>query len=124
MIDVLIQWAALSATLMGAAVIMQGVTIRSWRAAVAAAATLRLANVLLGWLLTFLVKVIVFLPNIVTFGLLSLFVPVAVNMVLLKLADDVTGDGLEVDGVSTLFGLSAAVTATSAITGWMLTGSL
>ena len=101
-----------------------GVTIRSWRAAVAAAAVLGLANVLLGWLLTFLVKVIVFLPNIFTFGLLSLFVPVAVNMVLLKIADDATGDGLEVDGVSTLFSLSAAVTASSAITGWMLTGSL
>ena len=73
MIDVLIQWAALSMTLMGAAVIMQGVTIRSWRAAVAAAATFGLANVLLGWLLTFLVKVIVFLPNIfMTWSLESL----------------------------------------------------
>ncbi len=121
-IDTLIKWAALSGTLMAAAVIMQGVTIRSWRAAVAAAATFGLANILLGWLLTFLVKVIAFLPSLLTFGLVGLFVPVVVNMFLLKIADDATGDGLEVKGLSTLFGLSAAVTASSAVTGWMLTG--
>lgn len=87
-----------------------------------AAATFGFANVILGWLLTFMLKVVVFLPSLLTFGLLGLCVPVVVNMVLLKIADNLTGDGLEVDGLSTLFGLSAAVTASSAVTSWMLVG--
>jgi len=122
MIDIFIKWGVLSATLMASAMLMKGVTIRSWRAAIMAAATFGFANVILGWLLTFMLKVVVFLPSLLTFGLLGLCVPVVVNMVLLKIADNLTGDGLEVDGLSTLFGLSAAVTASSAVTSWMLVG--
>ena len=102
----LIKWAVLSGVLMGAAALMPTVKVRSWPAAIAGAAVFGIANVLLGWLLTFV-------ATILTLGLFGLLVPIVVNMVLLKIADQYTGEGLNLGDLPSLFGLSAVVSLTS-----------
>ena len=68
------------------------------------------------WLaLTFVAKVITFPFALLTFGLVWLAIPIAVNMVMLKIADNATGDDMTIKGLLTLLGLSTTVTATSAI---------
>ena len=69
-----------------------------------------LANVALGWLLELLAGIILFLPGLLTLGLLWLLIPVIVNMVLLKIADGVTGDDLKIDSFTGLIGLSLSIT--------------
>ena len=115
MIDLAIKWGVLSAVLMAAASGLPSVHIKNWGAAMGGAAVFGVANVVLGWILTFVAKVITFPIAILTFGLVWVVIPIGVNMVMLKIADNATGDDMTIKGLPALLGLSTAVTATSAI---------
>jgi uncharacterized membrane protein YvlD (DUF360 family) len=115
MLGLLVKWAVVSAVFMVAAAATPSIRVRNWGAAFGAAAVFGVTNVLLGWLARFLLKVILFLPAVLTLGLAYLIVPVLVNMLLLKIADSALGDGLEIRGAAPLFALAAALSVTSAL---------
>ena len=115
MIDLAVKWGVLSAVLMAAASGFPNVRIKNWSAAFGGAAVFGIANVALGWLLTFVAKVITFPFALLTFGLVWVAIPIAVNMVMLKIADNATGDDMTIKGLPALLGLSTTVTVTSAI---------
>lgn len=87
MTEILAHWGVTAAVFMACAGVARSVTVRSWGAAFGAAAVFGVANVLLSWLLGFLLKALLFLPAILTLGLAWLVVPLLVNMALLKLTD-------------------------------------
>ena len=111
----LYKWAVLSAVLLLAAAAMPRVTIKSPFAAVFGAAIFGVANVAFGWLFELIMNVILFLPRILTFGLLGVLVPIIVNMVLLKIAASSTDGDIEIEGAGSLLALSTIVSATAAI---------
>ena len=115
MTAILVKWAVLSGVLVAAAAVMPGVKLRSPVAAIGGAAIFGVANVLLGWLLKLIAGFFLFLPSVLTFGLLGLLVPIIANMVLLKIADQATGEELKIEGITTLFALSTAVSVTAAV---------
>ena len=78
------------------------------------------ANVLLGFLLKIIFGILLFLPAILSLGLAYVFIPIVVNMILLKIADAATGDALDIKGVPTLAGLAGALTATGYVLGQVL----
>ena len=112
MLDLAIKWVGFSAVLMAAAAMMPKVRIQSWGAAFAGVAVFGIANILLGWLLTTIAKVLLFLPGILSLGLVWLLIPVLVNMVLLKVAIGATEKGIEVDGLGALATLALSLTVT------------
>ena len=112
MFDMMIKWVGFSTVLMAAAVVMPSVRIRSWGAAFLGAAVFGVANVLLGTMLTFLAKVLLALPNLLTLGLTWLLIPVAVNMLMLRIAIGATDEGIKVDGLGALAGLALTLTIT------------
>lgn len=112
MFDLLIKWVAYAGVLMAAASMMKSVHVRSWGAAFGGAAVFGVANVLLGWLLGFLIKVFALPITIITLGLFLLVVPVLVNMVLLKIADNASGDDVQIESTGGLFGLATVVSVT------------
>ena len=120
MIHLLIKWAAISGALMVAGSMMPSVQIRSWGAAFGGAAMFGIANVLLGWLLTLIAKIVLFLPALVTLGLVYLIVPVGVNMILLKMADRATGEDMVIHGLPALLTLSLTVTITAGLVNKLL----
>ena len=120
MIDLAIKWAAYSAVLMGAAQMLPTVQVRSWGSAFGVVAVFGVANVLLGFLLKIILGILLFLPAILSLGLVYGLIPIIVNMVLLKVADGATGDDLEIKGVPTLAGLAGALTATGYVLGQVL----
>jgi uncharacterized membrane protein YvlD (DUF360 family) len=111
----LIHWAVLSAVFMVGAAITPSIRVRNWGAAFGAAAVFGVANVLLGWLIRFLLRVVTFLPAVLTLGLVWALVPIVANMVLLKIADAALEESLEIRGLLPLFSLALALTATNAI---------
>ncbi len=118
MIALLIKWFVIAGVFMGAAKLLPEVKLKSLQGALTAAAVLGLANLLLGWLLSFGFKLLFFLPAILSFGLAYLLVPLLVNMSLLKLTDEIVEDDLEIEGPVALFKLSLAVSLSTAILGW------
>ena len=114
MISILWKWGVLSGAFVIAAALLPMIRVRSWGVAVGAAAVFGVANFILGFPLRFIAKVLLFLPGILTFGLLFLVVPLLVNMVLLKLTDNIVGDDLEIRGTSALLGMAVIVTLASA----------
>ena len=120
MIDLVLKWAAISGILMVAASGLPTVRIKSWAAAFGGAAIFGVANLLLGSVLAIVAKLVTFPIAILSFGLVWLVIPIGVNMVMLKIADQATGDDMVIDGIPALFGLSTAVTITSALMNWVL----
>ena len=120
MMDLLIKWAAYSAVLVGAAQMLPTVRVRSWGSAFGVVAVFGVANVLLGIVLSLILGILLFLPAILSLGLVYGVIPIVVNMVLLKIADGVTGDGLDITGLPTLAGLAGALTATGYVLGKVL----
>lgn len=100
--------------------VMPRVTARSLKAAAIAAPTVGLANVTLGWLLTFAAKALLFLPNLLTLGLLGLAIPVLVNAVIIKGIDLKFGDALTVKGIDTLFIAAAMVSVSGFVVGLVM----
>ena len=99
----LLHLAVLTLTVLGLARFLPGVHIRGAGSALAVAIVFSLLNFFLGWL----VKVALFVPAILTLGLLFLIFPFLVNTVLLWLTDKVMS-AFKIDGFGTLL-ISAAV---------------
>lgn len=106
MIALLIKWAVYAAALMLGARVIDTVKIRDWGSAFGGAAAFGVANVLLGWLLTFLITLFGLPVTILTLGLFLFLIPLIVNMALLKIADAMTGDAFVVESMGGLFGLA------------------
>ncbi|MEE2757057.1 MAG: phage holin family protein [Myxococcota bacterium] len=113
--ELLYKWAVLSAVLLVAAAALPNVKIKSPFAAVFGAAVFGVMNVICGWFLETIMGMILFLPRILTFGLLGVLVPIGVNMILLKMATGATDGDIEIDGLAGLAALSAIVSATAAV---------
>ncbi len=81
----------------------------TWPQFALAAVCFGAANVLLGWILGFALKILIFLPNLLTLGLLGLLVPVVVNAFLLKVIDEKFGEAVEIEGIKPLLTAAAIV---------------
>ena len=79
----LLHLAALTATVLGLARFMPDVQVRSTGAAIIVAVVFSVLNFFLGWL----IHVLLFVPALLTLGLLFFFVPFIVNTVMLWLTD-------------------------------------
>lgn len=79
----LLHLAALTATVLGLARFLPGVQVRSTGAALIVAVVFSVLNFFLGWL----IHVLLFVPALLTLGLLFFFVPFIVNTVMLWLTD-------------------------------------
>ncbi|HZU83551.1 MAG TPA: phage holin family protein [Polyangiaceae bacterium] len=83
----LVHLAVLALTILALSRLHPGVHIRSAGTAVVVAVVFSVLNLLIGWLVGGLVKGLLFVPAVLSFGLLFLFVPFIVNGVLLWLTD-------------------------------------
>ena len=110
MIDIAVQWVAMSALLAIAASVLKSVEVRSWPWAFAGAAVFGALNVALGWIMVPLAKLIGLPVAIMTLGISNLLVPIAINMLFLYLADRVTKDHVKIKGLLPLAILSVVVT--------------
>jgi putative membrane protein len=107
---ILLHLAALTLTVLALSRIFSHVKIKSAGAAVIVAIVFSLLNVFLGWLL----RVALFLPAILTLGVLFLFVPFIVNTVLLWLTDKLLGS-FEIETPGALFGSAAIITVVNGL---------
>ena len=82
-----------------------------------AAVSFGAANVLLGWVLGFALKILIFLPNLLTLGLLGLLVPVVVNAFLLKVIDTKFGEAVEIEGVKPLLTAATVISVAAFVAG-------
>lgn len=101
----LIHLAVLTATVLGIARLFRGVVVKDWRTAALVAVVFSVLNFLLGWLM----RVLLFLPAVLTLGLLFLFVPFIVNAVMLWLTDKLIRD-FEIRSGRTLLASAAVIT--------------
>jgi uncharacterized membrane protein YvlD (DUF360 family) len=100
---ILLHLAVLTLTVLALARFLPNVRIRSVASAVAVAVVFSLLNFFLSWL----IKVALFVPALLTLGILFLFIPFIVNTVMLWLTDKLLR-AFEISTVSSLL-LSAAV---------------
>jgi uncharacterized membrane protein YvlD (DUF360 family) len=120
MMEIAVEWGAMSALLLVAAGALKSVEVRSWPWAVMGAGVFGALNIALGWLLTLVTSFLLFLPSLLTLGLLGLLVPIVVNMVLLHLADRVTKDHVKIKGVMALVTLAVVVSLGGAVIHYIL----
>jgi putative membrane protein len=78
----------LTAAVLGIARVLPGVVVKDWRTAALVAVVFSVLNFLLGWLL----HALLFVPALLTLGLLFFFVPFIVNTAMLWLTDKLIGD--------------------------------
>jgi len=102
----LLHMAVLTLTVLALSRIFSSVKIKSVASAVVVAIVFSVLNVLLGWL----IRVALFVPAILTLGILFLFVPFIVNAVLLWLTDKLLGS-FEIETTGALFAASFALAA-------------
>ena len=95
--------------------ILPGVRIRKTQTALLVAAVFTVLNLLLGWLVKFLVAVALLPAAILTLGLAYLFFGLVVNSVLLYVTDKLIDD-FEIRGLGPLFGTAALIS----FAGWLL----
>jgi putative membrane protein len=81
----LLHLAALAATVLGLARFLPDVQVKGAGTAIIVAVVFSVLNFLLGWL----IHVVLFVPALLTLGLLFLFIPFIVNTVMLWLTDKV-----------------------------------
>lgn len=108
---VLVHLAVLTLTVLVAARYIQGVRINSSPAAVGVAVVFSLAN----WLLGGLIKLLLFLPAVLTLGLLFLIMPLIVNVILLWLTDKLL-HVFEIEDAKGLWLMALLITAANAVT--------
>jgi putative membrane protein len=101
--------AAIAGTVLLLARFLPSVKIKSIGAAIVVAIVFSLLNFFLGWL----IKAVLFVPALFTFGLLFLFVPFIVNTVVLWLTDKLIGS-FRIDTMGGLLASSAVITLVSA----------
>lgn len=114
-VDLLVTWVVYAAALMVGAKALTSVRVNDWGAAFGAAAAFGVINALLGWLIVWVVTVLSLPAIILTLGLFALLIHLIVNMILLKLADAVTGKAFDVDDLGGLFGLALIMS----LAGWV-----
>jgi uncharacterized membrane protein YvlD (DUF360 family) len=83
--SIILHLAVLTAVVLASARFIQGVRVKSIPAAIGVAAVFGLLN----WLLAGIIKMLLFLPAILTLGLGFLIMPLVVNVILLWLTDKV-----------------------------------
>ena len=101
----LLHLAALTVTVLALARIFPSVRVKSVGSALVVAIVFSLLNFFLGWV----IKVALFVPAILTLGVLFLFLPFIVNTVLLWLTDKLIGS-FEIQTTGALFGSAAVIT--------------
>jgi putative membrane protein len=107
---ILLHLATLTVTVLALSRIFSSVKIKSVASAVVVAIVFSVLNVFLGWL----IRVALFVPAILTLGVLFLFVPFIVNTVLLWLTDKLLGS-FEIETAGALFGSAAIITIVNGI---------
>ena len=106
----LIHLAVMTIAVLVSARFIQGVRIKSTPAAVGVAVVFSLLNWGLGWL----IKALLFVPAILTLGLLFLIMPLLVNVILLWLTDKAL-HVFEIEDAKALWLMAILVTAVSAL---------
>ncbi len=106
----LLHLATLTATVLLLSRIFSTVKIKGVASAVVVAIVFSVLNVLLGWL----IRVALFVPAILTLGVLFLFVPFIVNAVMLWLTDKLLGS-FEIETAGALFASAAIITVVNAL---------
>jgi putative membrane protein len=97
--------AALAVTILVLSRVLPSVRIRSVGTAVIVAIVFSVLNVLLGWLIT----AVLFVPAVLTLGLLFFFIPFLVNLVVLWLTDKLIAS-FEISALGGLFATAGAIT--------------
>jgi len=106
----LLHLAALAGTVLLLSRVVPGVHIRSPGTAIVVALVFSLLNFFLGWA----IRAVLFVPALLTLGLLFLFVPFIVNTLVLWLTDKVL-DSFEIDNPRALVLASVAITVVNGI---------
>jgi putative membrane protein len=106
----LLHLATLTATVLLLSRIFSTVKIKGVASALVVAIVFSVLNVLLGWL----IRVALFVPAILTLGVLFLFVPFIVNAVMLWLTDKLLGS-FEIETAGALFASAAIITVVNAL---------
>jgi len=101
----LLHLAALAATVLGLARFLPDVQVRSTGAAVIVAVVFSILNFFLGWL----IHVLLFVPALLTLGLLFFFVPFIVNTMMLWLTDKLI-DSFEIKSLRALLISAGGIT--------------
>jgi putative membrane protein len=102
---ILLHIAALAATVLGIARFLPGVEVKGVKTAVIVAVVFSVLNFLLGWV----IHALLFVPALLTLGLLFFFVPYIVNTAMLWLTDKLIGD-FEIKTARALLISSALIT--------------
>jgi putative membrane protein len=110
----LVQILALAVTVGLLARLLPGVHVRSSGAAVVVALVFSVLNFLLGWLLTGMVRALLFVPAVLSLGLLFVLVPFLVNTILLWLTDKLV-ESFEIRTLRALVLSSVVITLVGAI---------
>jgi putative membrane protein len=97
--------AALVVTVLATARFLPAIRIRGVGNAIIVAIVFSVLNFLLGWL----IHVILFVPALLTLGLLFFFIPLIVNTVMLWLTDKLI-DAFDIQTAGALFTLATAIT--------------
>src|SRR3954471_22927841 len=107
---ILLHLAALTVTVLALSRLIPAVHVRSVGTALVVAVVFSLLNFFLGWL----IKVALFIPGLLTLGLLFLFLDFIVNTVLLWLTDKLIG-AFEIRTTGALLMSSAVITIVNSV---------
>ena len=113
-IIMLLHLAALTATVLVLSRALPSIHVQNTGSAIAVAVVFSLLNFFLGWI----VRVVLFVPALLTFGLLFFFVPLIVNAFVLWLTDKVLAS-FEIKNVRTLWLMAFILT----VVNWLFTAS-
>jgi putative membrane protein len=102
----LLHLALLTVTVLGIARYLPGVEVKGTKSAILVAVVFSLLNFFLAWLL----KVLLFVPALLTLGLLFFFIPFIINAVLLWLTDKLL-DSFTIKNPRALFVSAGVITA-------------
>ena len=106
----LLHLAVIALTILGLSRLLPGVRIKSAGTALAVAVVFSVLNFFLGWF----IRVVLFVPAILTLGLLFLFVPFIVNTVVLWLTDKLIRS-FQIETTGGLLASSAVITLVNAV---------
>jgi putative membrane protein len=110
----LLHLAMLTGTVLLLARFLPGVHIKRTRSAVLVAVVFGLLNVLIGWLIKFVLAAVLFLPAILTLGLAWVLVPFVANLVLLWITDELL-ETFELASFRVLLVAAGAITAANVL---------
>ena len=111
----LLHLGALTVTVLVLSRILPGVRIKSITTALLVAVVFSVLNFVLGWL----IQVALFIPAVLTLGVLFLFIPFIVNVILLWLTDKLL-KGFEVETAGGLLLSAAVITLVNGVFYWAM----